>query len=104
MVEEENGVETSIVKVSHVTVVTSDGVDGIVKRLETVGARGGGRDPGLVTKLGKIAVLEEVVETVGKTDSVVGDFWSDQPVLTGGVAVPAGWVALGHTPRGELRG
>jgi len=85
-----------------VSVVPSDGVDRIVKRLKTVRILGGASDPGLVAELGEVAVLEETVQAVSKAGLVAGNLGCYQVVLADSVFVPAGRVALGNVPLSEL--
>lgn len=51
MMEPENGIKSRVVEVRHVTIVASDGMNNVVKRLETVGVGRCTRDPGLITEL-----------------------------------------------------
>jgi len=86
-----------------VTIASSQRVDDIVQGLQAVGVLGSAGNPSLVSELGEVAVLEEVVNTVGKADTLVLNQGGDQVVLADSGIVPSGRVALGDRPGGELQ-
>jgi len=82
MMEPEDRIKRRVVQIRHMSVVASDGMDDIVKRLQTVGVCGAARDPRLITELGEVSVRrEEVVQAVSGRDLIVCNLRGNEIVL-----------------------
>lgn len=105
MVEEKDGIKRREIQVGHVTVATSDGVNGLVDRLQTVRVgRVARSEPSRVTEHVEVGrSSEQVVETVTEAGLVVGDLRSDEVVLAPGIVdIPAAGVSASPLPGSEL--
>ena len=80
--EPEDRIKRRVVQIRHMSVVASDGMDDIVKRLQTVGVCGAARDPRLIAELGEVSVRrEEVVQAVSGRDLIVCNLRGNEIVL-----------------------
>jgi len=78
----EDRIKRRVVQISHMSVVAGNGMNDIVKRLQTVSVCSAARDPRFVTELGEVSVRrEEVVQAVSGRDLIVCNLRGDKIVL-----------------------
>lgn len=103
MVKPKDWVKGRIIEISHVSIVTGDGMDNIMKGLKTIGVRCTARDPCFVSKLREVAVrCEKVVQAVSCRDLIARNLRCHKIVLARSGSCPVGWVTLSDRPRGKL--